>query len=131
MAAGRAYPIKRGNIMLIRFVLACVLAASIAMAQSGADPAVEYARRIVASEKTYRPAAGYVPDSKRAVAIATAVLIPIYGKDIIDAERPWHTGLKDGVWTVVGTFNGNGDGGEAIIQLDKRTGVVVFVSHTM
>jgi len=102
-----------------------------ASTHSGEDPAVVYARRIVASAKTYQPAAGYVPDSNTAVAIGTAVLIPIYGKDKIDAEKPWHTGLKDGVWTVVGTFNGKGEGGEAIIQLDKKTGAVVFVAHTM
>jgi hypothetical protein len=117
--------------MLIRFVLACALVASVAMAQSGDDQAVVYARRILTGEKTYQPATGYVPDSNTAVAIATAVLTPIYGKDKIDAEKPWHTGLKDGVWIVVGTSNGNGTGGEAMIELDKKTGAVVFVGHTM
>jgi hypothetical protein len=77
------------------------------------------------------PAAGYVPDSDTAIAIATAVLTPIYGKTTIDAEKPWKAGLKDGVWTVVGTFNGKGEGGEAIVQIDKRTGAIKFVTHTM
>jgi len=117
--------------MLVRFALSCVLFASIAMTQSSGDPAVVYARRIIAGERTYRPAVGYIPDSQTAVAIATAVLIPIYGKAKIDAEKPWHTGLKDGVWTIVGTFNGKGAGGEAIVQIDKKTGAVIFVTHTM
>ena len=117
--------------MLVRFALACVLFVSLAATQSREDPAIAYARRIIVGEKTYIPAAGYVPDSSTAVAIATAVLAPIYGKAKIDAEKPWHTGLKDGVWTVVGTFNGKGEGGEAIVQIDKKTAAIVFVGHTM
>ena len=46
--------------MLVRFALAFVLFASIAMAQSVEDPAVVYTRRIIVGEKTYRPAGGYV-----------------------------------------------------------------------
>jgi NTF2 fold immunity protein len=70
--------------------------------------------------------------SETAVAIATAILAPIYGRSTIDAEKPWHTGLKGGVWTVVGTFNGKaGGGGEGMVQLDKKTGAIVFVGHTM
>jgi len=39
--------------------------------------------------------------------------------------------LKAGVWTVVGTFNGKGEGGEAMVQVDKKTGAIIFVGHTM
>ena len=99
--------------------------------QSSQDTSVEYARRTISGLKSYLPAAGYVPDSETAIAIATAVLTPIYGKPTIDAEKPWKAGLKDGVWTVVGTFNGKGEGGEAIVQIDKRTGAIKFVTHTM
>jgi len=102
-----------------------------ASTQSSEDPAVVYARRVIVGERTYRPTAGYVPDSQTAVAIATAVLIPIYGKATIDAEKPWHTGLKGGVWTVVGTFNGKGCGGEAMVQIDKKSAAIIFVGHTM
>ena len=117
--------------MFARLALACMLVASISLAQSSGDEAVQYARQIIARGKTYMPAPGYVPDSTTAVAIATVVLIPIYGKAKIDSEKPWHTELKDGVWTVVGTFNGKGEGGEAIIQIDKMTGAIMFVTHTM
>lgn len=119
--------------MLIRSLSVCLLFFSMALPQRTDDPAVLYARRIIAQEKTYRPPAGYVPDSEAAVSMAIAVLTPIYGKKDIDAEKPWHTGLKDGIWTVVGTFNGPGagGGGEAMIQLDKKTGAILFVGHTM
>jgi hypothetical protein len=122
---------KEKNIMLVRFTLVCVLVTSMAVAKAGEDPVVVYSRRIIVREKTYIPPKGYVPDSDTAVLIANAVLNPIYGKAKIDAEKPWHTGLKDGVWTVVGTFNGKGEGGEAMIQLDMKTGAIIFVGHTM
>lgn len=79
----------------------------------------------------YVPAAGYVPDCATAIQVARAVLAPIYGKAKIDAESPWHTGLKNGIWTVVGTFKGKGEGGEAIVQIDEKTAAIKFVGHTM
>jgi hypothetical protein len=116
--------------MYSRAVLACILFVSLAAAQSGEDPLVTFTRREIASTKTYRPAAGYVPDSETAVAVAVAILKPVYGEAKVDSEKPWHTGLKDGVWTVVGTFQGPGVGGSAVIQLDKKTGAVLFLGHT-
>jgi hypothetical protein len=116
--------------MLTRLMLICALFASIAFAQSPQDPVVVFTQRTIANTKSYRPADGYVPDSKTAVAIATAVLTPIYGKSDIDSESPWHTGLKNSIWTVVGTFNGRGNGGEAIVQIDQETGAIRFVGHT-
>jgi hypothetical protein len=116
--------------MLLRAALACMLLATVAAAQSNEDPLVVFTRREIAKTATYRPSAGYVPDAKAAVAIATAVLTPIYEKADIGSEEPWHTGLKGEVWTVVGTFHGRGLGGSAVIQLDKETGKVLFVGHT-
>lgn len=117
--------------MLARFGLALLVFVSIAVVQSHEDPAVTYARRIVAGEKTYKPLSGYVPDAETAISIAKAVLAPIYGDAKINGEAPWHAGLSQGVWTVVGTFNGKGNGGEAIIQIDKETASIKFVGHTM
>jgi len=117
--------------MLVRVLLACMRAVSALNAQSSDDQAVEYARQLVSGQKPVVPAAGYVPDSNTAIAIATAVLTPIYGKNTIDSEKPWKAGLKGGVWTVTGTFNGKGKGGEAIVQIDKKAGTIVFVTHTM
>jgi hypothetical protein len=117
-------------IMLARVLLACLMAAYTPLAQSREDEAVQYAQRITTHGKTYLPSAGYVPDAKTAVAIAKAVLIPIYGKAEIDGEEPWHTGLKSGVWTVVGTLNGQANGGSAVVQIDKKTGAIRFVTHT-
>jgi len=42
----------------------------------------------------------YVPNSETAVAIAEAVLIPVYGKKDIESERPYKATLKPmfGLW---------------------------------
>lgn len=119
------------RLIFISALVACVALGASTKPQVKEDPVVVFTRREIVHAKTYRPSAGYVPDSKAAVAIATAVLTPIYGKTEIESEKPWHTGLKDGVWTVVGTFNGKGMGGSAVIQIDKKTGEVLFVTHTM
>src|SRR5580658_135878 len=102
------YPIVGAVTMTFRrVILACALFAGVLRAQSSGDQdRVEYARRIIIGLKTVEPADGYVPDASAAIAIGTAVLAPIYGRSTIDAEQPWNAGLKDGVWTVVGTFNG-------------------------
>jgi len=42
----------------------------------------------------YKPKAGFVPDSKTAVTVAEAVLIPVYGKEQIESERPFTATLK-------------------------------------
>lgn len=54
---------------------------------------------------TYTPKSGYVPDAKTAIAIAQAVLIPVYGEKQIASEQPLHASLKNNVWTVEGTLN--------------------------
>src|SRR5258708_38416361 len=84
---------NRSNYMFARFLFACVLSTSMFQPQSSQDTSVEYARRTISGLKSYLPAAGYVPDSETAIAIATAVLTPIYGKPTIDAEKPWKAGL--------------------------------------
>jgi hypothetical protein len=55
--------------------------------------------------QTNTPKDGYVPSSDTAVQIAEAVLIPVYGKNKIESERPFTAELKDGVWTVSGTLH--------------------------
>jgi len=116
--------------MYSRCVLGCMLFVSLAVAQSVEDPMVTITRREIKTTKTFRPIGGYVPDSATAVALAVAILKPIYGETEINSDKPWLAGLKDGVWTVVGTFHGEGPGGTGVIQLDKRTGAILFVGHT-
>lgn len=117
--------------IIARLLVFGLLAYPMTAQQTNQDQAVEYARRVISHEKSVVPVSGYVSDSDTAIAIAKAVLIPIYGKNIGSAETPWKAGLENGVWTVVGTFNGKGAGGEAMVQIDKKTGAIKFVGHTM
>src|SRR5271157_6251259 len=78
--------------------------------------------------QSYAPKDGFVPDSTTAVKIAEAVLIPVYGKEKIESERPFKATLEHGVWTVNGTLHcsdGKGgtttdcEGGTAEVKLSK------------
>jgi hypothetical protein len=96
---------------------------------------------LVASEllgQGYKPASGYVPDSKTAVKIAEAVLAPIYGEKQIESERPFTATLKDGVWTVTGTLrcpDGKGgittscDGGVAEVRISRDDARILYMMH--
>jgi hypothetical protein len=86
----------------------------------------------------YKPASGYVPDSKTAVKIAEAVLAPVYGEKQIESERPFTATLKHGVWTVTGTVrcpDGKGgtttscDGGVAEVQISKNDARILYMLH--
>jgi hypothetical protein len=85
------------------------------------------------AKHSYRPAEGYVPDVATAVAIAEAVLMPIYGAETIAKERPLTAELKEGTWTVKGTLacpgGGRCVGGVAEVEIDKENGKVLRVSH--
>lgn len=53
--------------------------------------------------KGFIPEKGFVPDADTAVKIAMAVLMPIYGEQVILSERPFTTSLSNDVWTVTGS----------------------------
>ena len=82
------------------------------------------------SAQSYVPPKGYVPDSETAVEIAEAVLVPVYGKAMIDRERPFKASLRDGVWTVTGTMHcSRCDGGVATVKIVKLDGRVLSMIH--
>ncbi|QXQ08199.1 YbbC/YhhH family protein [Sphingosinicellaceae bacterium] len=78
---------------------------------------------------SYKPAIGYVPDAKAAVAIAYAVALPIYGAATLSSEMPLFGTLKRGIWTVEGTFHGTGVGGVMTMRIDQRSGAILYVMH--
>jgi len=88
----------------------------------------------------YRPPKdGYVPDSYTAVKIAEAVLVPVFGKKLIESEEPFTAELKDNVWTVSGTLycpdgkravtTGHCKGGAAVVQVSKVDARVISMIH--
>lgn len=40
------------------------------------------------SGRSAKPKDGFVPDKSTAVKIAGAVLVPVYGKEVIESEKP-------------------------------------------
>jgi hypothetical protein len=85
-----------------------------------------------------KPEQGYVPNSETAVQIAEAVLVPVYGRQKIESEKPFNAELKDGVWTVSGTLHcsdGNGGttthcvGGVAVVTISKADARILSMIH--
>lgn len=88
---------------------------------------------------SYKPPSGFVPDSRTAIAIAEAVLIPVYGKEHIEGERPFTATLKHDVWIIEGTLycpDGKGGmkttdclGGVAVVRISKSDGCIRYMLH--
>ena len=77
----------------------------------------------------YIPDGGLIPDEDTAVRVAEALMIPIWGADLIAKEGPFRGCLKDGVWTVAGTLPPGASGGTATVKLSKRDGRILDVVH--
>jgi hypothetical protein len=79
---------------------------------------------------TCKPAEGYVPDAETAITIAVAVWEPIYGKERIAEEKPYHATLSNGIWTVTGSLPEEYNrGGVAEADISKDDGRVSRVIH--
>ena len=84
----------------------------------------------LAAQPGYVPRAGFVPDAATAIAVARAVLIPIYGAPNIRAEEPLVAKRDRDVWTVTGTMQcHNCLGGVAEIKISAKDGHVLHVIH--
>jgi hypothetical protein len=82
-----------------------------------------------ARQQGFVPTNGFVPNEQTAVAIAEAILVPIYGREQIDSEKPLKAKLKNGIWTVQGSLPKGWDGGVAIVKLAKRDARIIYVIH--
>jgi len=78
----------------------------------------------------YHPPNGFVPDEQTAIRIAEDVWVPIYGKAVIDGEKPFYVHLQNGVWIVTGKqIPKDGFGGVAVAEISKQDGRIIRVSH--
>jgi hypothetical protein len=91
-----------------------------------------------AHAQSYMPKDGFIPDSTTALKVAQAVLIPVYGKEKIESERPFKATLENGVWTIDGTLHcldGKGGvttlcgAGTAEVNLSEADGRVLKMIH--
>lgn len=77
------------------------------------------------------PKAGAVPDEATAIKIAEAVLLPVYGEDLINKERPLHARYDKGIWTVYGTLPPHTLGGTVMVRMRKKDGKILEIFHSV
>jgi hypothetical protein len=79
---------------------------------------------------SYTPEGGFVPDEKTAIAIAEAVLVPVYGHKQITSEEPFLTSLNADTWSVHGSMpKGFNKGGVAEVDISKSKGCILRMAH--
>lgn len=72
----------------------------------------------------------YVPNEETAIKIAEAILIPIYGNEVI-TKRPFTVRLIDGkIWHVEGSIGLDELGGIPIIEIQKKDCKILSITHT-
>lgn len=77
---------------------------------------------------SYTPKNGYVPDEKTAIKIAEAIWLPIYGEHIYN-KKPFVAILQGEVWVIQGSLPSQMIGGVPIVEISKKTGKIIRVSH--
>lgn len=86
-----------------------------------------------AAKYRHVPSNGYVPDEAAAIAVAEAILVPIYGKESIEGQKPFLVSLQNDVWTVYGPLPTQKDklvlGGVFRIQISQRDASVLNHTH--
>ena len=82
-----------------------------------------------AADVGFVPPTGMVPDAETAIAVAVAVLKPIYGAKKIESERPFHAHLNGEVWHVYGSLPAGWVGGVAEVELSRKDGQIVRFWH--
>ena len=72
----------------------------------------------------------YVPDEATAVRVAEAVLIPLHGRQQVEAQRPYTVSTPEkGYWLVSGSAPQGQLGGTFAVWI-KKIGCIVNVSYT-
>jgi len=91
----------------------------------------KYVKEALSKQRhNYIPSKGVVPDSTTAIKIAEIILSGVYGKRMVDGEKPFTALLVDGCWVVYGHLPDNFlYGGAAEIIIRKTNGEVVNISH--
>lgn len=80
------------------------------------------------SEHSYKPPEGFVPNEATAIAIATAVWIPIYGEKVL-ANLSLRVSVSHEVWTVSGYLDPPRPGGGPVAEISQIDGRILRVSH--
>lgn len=72
---------------------------------------------------------GYINDETTAIRIAESVLLPIYGKEILN-EKPFHATLKnDSIWVIDGTQKKGDAAGTVYVEIQKKDCKIIKLFH--
>jgi hypothetical protein len=91
-------------------------------------------------QRSSKPRPVAVPDEATAVKIAEKALTRIYGRKIIESERPFTATLTNGIWHVIGSVNCGEQsgaaisvpcvGGAAMADIKQSNGRILKTGHT-
>ena len=111
-----------------QFILFLLAAALLSWSQtSGKRPAIP--------KDGVVPKEGFIPNAEVAVAVAEAVLVPVYGKQTALSERPYTAALHGNTWIIKGKVPCEGPpdavcpGGAGEVWISKRTGEIRYMTH--
>ncbi|MBV6319868.1 YbbC/YhhH family protein [Duganella violaceipulchra] len=72
---------------------------------------------------------GAVLNEETAKKIAEAILIPIYGKNAIEKQKPFSVSLKNDTWVISGYLPEDMLGGTFLIIICKQDGRIIKITH--
>lgn len=78
----------------------------------------------------YEPKEGFVPTAEIAYLIADAVLSTVYGRSNIEKQKPFSINLDGDIWIIDGYLKPGMKGGTAYMEISKKTGEILKVSHS-
>lgn len=82
------------------------------------------------NNQSYIPPNGFIPNEETAARVAEAILIPIYGKERIQKQKPLKAKLNSNeVWEITGTLNKSMIGGTVYAEIRKSDCKVIYVTH--
>jgi hypothetical protein len=105
-------------------------------ADNEAMPQINYIMNANISSQDYTDVNGHVPKEglvstpDMAFRIAELVLNNIYGKQKIDAEKPFSINLENDIWVIEGHLEAEYLGGVAYIEIRKSNGEILKVIHS-
>ncbi|MBT1537079.1 hypothetical protein B7R78_0008045 [Ralstonia solanacearum] len=81
------------------------------------------------SGSSHIPENGVIPDEKTAKRVAEAILVPIYGQEAIEKQKPFRVVLVGNIWVITGYLPPDQLGGVFRIDIAKQDGRVIQVMH--
>lgn len=82
------------------------------------------------NDKGYFPKDGLVPTAEVAFQLSEYLLINLFGKETIEEQKPFSVNLENDIWLIEGTLEEGYKGGVAYIEIRKKNGEILKVTHS-